>query len=253
MNQNTLTTVIISKNESERIQKAIKSVLELGLVLVVDNNSTDNTKSLASGLGAHVVTETKNNVSELRTRGLREVHTDWILYLDADETVTPALAKEIRAVIGAFSQNSSPRGYFIERKNYYLGSLWPTKDKMERLFYTSSLSGWKGRLHESPVVQGHIATLGEPLIHDTHRTLTEMVEKTNTWSSYEAELRMEAHHPPVVWWRLIRVMGTAFWKSFIREQGYKAGTVGWIESIFQTFSMFITYAKLWEMQVHGKK
>jgi hypothetical protein len=75
-----------------------------------------------------------------------------------------------------------------------------------------------------------------------------MVTKTNEWSLEEAKLRFDAGHPPVVGWRLIRVMITGFWRSFISQGGWKAGTVGWIESIYQGFSMFITYAKLWELQ-----
>jgi len=76
-----------------------------------------------------------------------------------------------------------------------------------------------------------------------------MVAKTNEWSVVEARLRLDAHHPPVVWWRLVRVMITGFWESFVRNGGWRAGTVGFIESIYQGYSMFITYAKLWEMQV----
>ncbi|MCX6791872.1 MAG: hypothetical protein NT149_02440, partial [Candidatus Gottesmanbacteria bacterium] len=70
----------------------------------------------------------------------------------------------------------------------------------------------------------------------------------NEWSRLEANLRLDAHHPPVVWWRLLRVMTTGFSSSFFAQGGWRAGTMGWIESIYQGFSMFITYAKLWEVQ-----
>ncbi len=80
-----------------------------------------------------------------------------------------------------------------------------------------------------------------------------MVNKTNTWSDTEAKLRLEAKHPQITWWRFPRVMTTAFVDSFFRQKGYKAGTAGIIESIYQSFSMFITYAKLWEMQEEKKK
>ncbi|OGG08273.1 hypothetical protein A2154_00830 [Candidatus Gottesmanbacteria bacterium RBG_16_43_7] len=88
------------------------------------------------------------------------------------------------------------------------------------------------------------------MIHTTHDNLEEMVAKTNQWSETEARLRFENQHPPIVWWRFFRVMWTSFYKSYITERGYKAGTVGLIESIYQAYSMFITYAKLWEMQQH---
>lgn len=252
MNKTKLTTVILSKNEETRIENAINSVISLGTVIVIDNGSTDDTVKKATALGAKVLVDTASNFSSLRDKGRKEVKTEWILYLDADEILTPALQKEISHVVDSFNPDKDAHGFFIERTNFYLGHKWPTRDKMERLFLARSLTGWSGRLHESPTVKGRVETLREPLIHNTHRTLSEMVEKTNVWSSYEADLRYTAHHPPVVWWRLIRVMITAFWKSFVTEKGYLAGTVGWVESIFQAFSMFITYAKLWEMQQHAK-
>ena len=77
-----------------------------------------------------------------------------------------------------------------------------------------------------------------------------MVEKTNQWSDVEASLRFKSKHPQVTWWRFIRVMWSAFYKSYIGQRGFKAGVIGLIESIYQAFSMFITYAKLWEMQTN---
>ena len=76
-----------------------------------------------------------------------------------------------------------------------------------------------------------------------------MVEKTNKWSESEAELRYKAGHPEMSWWRFLRVMFTAFTDSYFKEKGYKSGTAGLVEAVFQSFSMFITYAKLWEKQI----
>jgi len=116
------------------------------------------------------------------------------------------------------------------------------------LFLKKKLICWKGILHETAYIDGVMGELQAPLIHNTHRTLAEMVIKTNEWSGYEARLRFDAHHPKMVWWRFLRVMMTGFNQSYFKEGGWRAGTVGWIESIYQAFSMFITYAKLWEMQ-----
>jgi hypothetical protein len=100
---------------------------------------------------------------------------------------------------------------------------------------------------------GLVGNLAGELKHDTHRSLEEMVAKTNEWSEIEAELRKSAHHPLISWWRLLRVTVTGFWNSFILQGGWRAGTVGWIESMYQGFSLFITYAKLWEMQEKDRK
>jgi len=178
------------------------------------------------------------------------------LYIDADESVSEQLRKEIEEAISHSreagsrfaGQPSAISGYEIRRKNYYLGHPWPEDEYLLRLMRKDALIGWHGVLHESARVKGAIGRLDGPLIHTTHRTLEEMVAKTNLWSETEAILRYNRRHPPVVWWRLARVMITAFWDSFIRQQGWRAGVAGWIESIYQAFSMFITYAKLWELQ-----
>ena len=61
------------------------------------------------------------------------------------------------------------------------------------------------------------------------------------------------NHPKVTWWRLIRVFCTGFVDSYIKQQGFKAGTIGIVESLYQGFSMFITYVRLWEMQKNQKQ
>jgi hypothetical protein len=112
---------------------------------------------------------------------------------------------------------------------------------------------WYGQLHESPKIKGEVGELDEFIIHYTHDDLSSMVKKTNTWSDVEAETRIHIHHPKMTWWRFPRVMLSAFWDSYIRQSGWKAGTAGFIESIYQSFSIFITYAKLWELQNEKRK
>jgi glycosyltransferase involved in cell wall biosynthesis len=240
----TLTAIVITKNEEERINRCLVSLSWANEIIVVDNGSTDKTIDIARNKGTKIIETKEKDFSEIRELGLREATSEWVIYVDADEEVSGELQKEIQRVIGL----PEPSIYFIKRDTYYLGYHWPYQDKVERLFLRISLRGWHGTLHETPLYVGTIGILTNPLIHRTHRTLEEMVVKTNEWSALEAQLRYDAHHPQVVWWRLIRVMITGFSRSFFAQEGWKAGTVGWIESIYQAFSMFITYAKLWEMQ-----
>lgn len=241
--KNTCSVIIIAKNESERIADCIKHVAWADEIIVVDNGSSDETVAIAKKSDVHIIELPGVNFSALREYGAKEATGIWLLYIDVDETVPKELQKEIEE-----KMNGSLSAYYIHRTNFYLGHEWPTKDKMIRLIKKSALVSWQGRLHEHPVIQGSIGDCEVPLIHDTHRTLSEMVEKTNEWSEIEADLRMHAKHPKMSWWRFLRVMVTAFNDSFFKQHGWKAGTTGWVESIYQAFSMFITYAKLWERQ-----
>jgi glycosyltransferase involved in cell wall biosynthesis len=246
-----ISVVILTKNEEPRIKDCIRSVIWADEIIVIDNGSRDKTVEIAKGLGAFVFVSKEKNFSRLRELGSEKSKNPWIFYLDADEIVSDQLHKEIVVILEKFDPHNSPVGYTISRTNMYLGFVkWPVKDSMMRLFYKKSLIGWSGTLHETAVISGTSGFLREPLIHHTHRSLEEMVAKTNEWSETEAGLRYEAHHPPIVPWRIIRVMITAFWDSYIRQ---KAGTGGLIESIYQAFSIYVTYAKLWEKQQHQNK
>lgn len=243
-----LSAVVIAKNEEVRIATCLKSLLFCDEIIVVDNGSTDKTKEIARAYNASVICVLESDFSQLRNIGKQEARGTWILYVDADEIVTSGLAQELLKIVQTPYGELQPVAYFITRENYYLGKRWPIRDKMQRLFLKKKLIRWTGVLHETAEIEGTIKILKEPLIHHTHRTLEEMVKKTNEWSAFEARFRYDAHHPKIVWWRLLRVMWTGFFKSFVQDGGWKAGTVGWIESIYQGYSMFITYAKLWEMQ-----
>lgn len=243
-----ISAIILTKNDQARIKECLESVSWTDEIIVVDNGSTDKTKEIAQAKKATVVSEkTDIDFARLRNTGKDTASGDFLLYVDSDERMTQELKKEILHLVKNYNK-TFPVAYFISRKNYYLGRPWPYRDRMERFFWKKGLIGWEGKLHESPKVNGQVGQLKNPLIHNTHRTLEEMLEKTNQWSEIEADLRFRSGHSPIVFWRLMRVMASAFFDSFIKQSGWRAGVTGLIESIFQSYSAFITYAKLWEKQ-----
>lgn len=252
-----LSVIVIAKNEERLIADCLKSAKEADELILVDSGSIDHTCQIAKRLGAKVIyvpTE-KLEFARWRNIGLKNASGDWFFYLDADERMTPNLMAEIRQVMKSSQEKFA--AYEIPRRNFYLGremhfgGAWP--DYVKRLFRKGGLKGWQRDLHEDPLVTGEFGKLKEPLIHVTHRDLASMLEKTRCWSEIEAKLFLEANHPPVAWWRFFRIMLTEFWLRAIRLQGWRDGTPGWIEIIYQMFSRFITYARLWEMQEINQK
>ena len=248
-----ISAVILTKNSEYLIADCIDSVSFCDEIIVIDDYSTDRTAELAKHLGASVFPYSSESFAKKRDLGLKKAKGKWILYLDVDERVSPELAKAIQEVLER--KKDIFAAYRVNRKNFYLGNNeWPTMERLERLFKRSKLEEWYGDLHESPRVNGDVGDLTEGYIkHYTHQDLTSMLNKTIQWSKIEAELRFNSDHPRMFWWRFFRVMVTAFYDSYIRQKGYKVGTAGLIESMFQSFSMFITYARLWEMQNGTKK
>jgi len=247
-----LSILIIAKNEQEMIGEAIKSAIWADEVLVLDNGSTDNTIGIAKQLGVKVIKQPTKTIefAQWRTAVMKRAKGEWIFYLDADERITPKLRNEIKKIIS--QAKGGVNAYAVPRKNFYLGKqvkyggAWP--DYVKRFFWKPALKKWRGRLHEEPVFKGKMAYLKNPIEHYTHRDLTSMLEKTIEWSKLEAAELYKARHPPMKWWRFIKIMFAELWERGIKKQGFRDGTVGVIEVIFQMFSRFITYARLWEMQ-----
>lgn len=241
-----LSAVIIAKNAENLIVDCIESIHFADEIIVLDDNSQDRTADVAKSQGAKVIQSHEKSFAEKRNVGMQHAKGEWIFYVDTDERVSKELQKSILAAINTTDAKAA---YRVQRQNFYLGNNpWPKIEKLERLFKKSQLKGWYGELHESPKIDGTVGVLDGYLLHYTHRDLSSMLAKTIEWSDLEAKLRMDAHHPKMTLWRFPRVMITAFYDSYIGQQGYKAGTVGLIESMYQAFSIFVTYAKLWELQ-----
>src|SRR3989344_1014679 len=231
-----LSVIIITKNEEEMIGDCLISIKDLaGEIIVVDSGNTDKTNEIAKSYGAKIVRTKSTNYAAFRNAGLKAAAGDWILYVDADERVSPQLRLEIK-------NTTAPGVYEIPRKNIYLGKEmhfggWGN-DKVIRLFYKKFLKEYQGELHEQPIYSGNLSTLNHELINHSHRELSSMLDKTIEFTGYEAKLRLAAGHPPVIWWRFLRVMTTEFWTRFGKLRAWQDGPKGVIDGIFQVFNMF---------------
>jgi len=263
-----ITAAIITKNEEKNLPGALDALKWVDEMLVVDTGSTDKTIEVAKKAGARVViSRTKNNYSAWRNKALKEAGGDWILYVDADERVTPELKKEILSLITVHPEKLRHGAggtlyttYAIPRKNIILGKRfrhsgqWP--DYQKRLFLRKSLKSWEGDIHEQPVLKSAnrlIGKLKSPLLHLKHDNFHDMVAKTNIWSEIEARLMYEAGHPKMNVPRFLTAMAREFWLRMIRQKAFLDGPKGVMYAMYQVFSKFVSYAKLWELQGQNKK
>ena len=180
-----ITAIIITYNEENNISACLKALEWVDERLVIDSTSLDKTAQIAKKYGAKVFILPFTNFADIRNYALKKASGEWILYIDADESVTPELAKQIKSKIE--QQNYSI--FTIKRKNFYLGRQWPHTEYVKRLFKRESLKGWFGDVHESPITEGPVGRIDEYLLHYTHNDISSMVEKTNKWSEIEAKLK----------------------------------------------------------------
>ena len=254
-----ISAIVLTKNSENLVADCLASISWTDEIVVIDDHSSDKTREIAKKAGCKVFTFS-GNFSEKRNFGAKKTSGDWLLYVDADERVTPLLRKETQKVIEGPQEIPA---YAIPRRNFVFGKelkycgLWP--DYVKRLFNKDKFRGWTGELHEEPnfdvdgeVViggKGKIGHLENPLTHLKHSNLSEMVDKTNVWSEIEAKLMYEANHSPMNIPRFLTAMFREFWLRMIKQRAFLDGTVGIIYAFYQVYSRFISYAKLWEMQI----
>lgn len=188
-------------------------------------------------------------VEQIRTQEVLEAKHDWVLVMDFDELITPSLKEEILTVI-----KDKPASYSIKRRNFSLG--YPLRyggwgdDYVARLFHKSMFVDWPTNIHSTPKIRGEYQKLDNFMEHHKDASLSQMVEKTNRYSDIEAELFFKGGLPQVTGFTLIRKTKMEFIRRYILKLGCLDGTIGLIQSLYQAYSVFISYAKLFEMQQH---
>jgi glycosyltransferase involved in cell wall biosynthesis len=252
MSKQKISVITIALNEESMIEDCLKSVAWADELILLDGGSTDKTLQIAEKYQAKVFPQEvkEKDWASWHNQGKDEALGDWIFYLDADERITPELQKEIMEIMK--NKNCQSSAFAVPRRNVLLGrpmsfgGWYP--DYQIRLFKKEKLVKWQGKLHERPIFKGTLGYLKNPMFHLTHRDLSSMVGKTILFSNIEVQLLYQAGHPPVVWWRILKVMSGEFFDHFVKKQAWRDGTVGWIEGLFQVFNKFLIYARLWEKQ-----
>ncbi len=248
MKEQTITAIIIAKDESEMIANCIDTLRWCDEVLVIDNGSDDDTAQLAEKLGARVVSFASKSFAQLRNKAIKYVKTEWMFYVDADERVTPTLSKEILVHL----ETESGVALRMKRHNFFYGidmhhGGWQD-DYVTRVFKVKQFTGWYGDIHESPRYEGNIVDLHSPLLHLSHRSTADNLVKSAQWTPMEAELLFKSGIKPVTLFTLIRKGVMEVFRRAIVKGGRKDGMAGWVEAIVQGMNRVMVYIQVWELQ-----
>ena len=242
-----MSVTIITKNEAARLPAALASVAWADEVLVLDAGSTDATADLARAAQATVVVEGWPGFPQQKNRAAALAAHDWILSIDADEQVSPALAQEIRALLAA---GPAARGYRMPRVTRAFGRELRATDwypDWQLRLYDRRAGRWDEMrtVHESVRVAGEVGRLRGELRHDGYRDLSEHLHKIDRYTTLAAEanaargrdasLLAIAVHPPL-----------AFLRNYVLRRGFTAGTAGLVVSAMNSWYVFLKLAKLWE-------
>lgn len=187
-----LTAVILTLNEAEHIRACIESLAFADAVLVFDSFSRDDTVSLAYEAGAQVIQHAFRDYASQRNAALQAVSstTDWVLFVDADERVPPALADEIRTAI---VQGDDHAGWRMPRHNYIFGRLtrgagWYPDYQTRLLRCGAARYDPDRQVHEVVLLDGPLGTLATPLVHHNYRDAAHFADKQRRYARYEADI-----------------------------------------------------------------
>jgi len=243
-----LSVIVITKNEEGLLETCLESVKWADEIIVADNGSVDSTVKIAKQYTDKIFTFKGEDFALLRNKAMEKTSGDFVLFIDADERVLEPLKEEIQELISKnnFSAIAISRRNIIFGKEEKYKPFWP--DWVIRLFKRNDFKSWVGKIHEQPKFNGKLDYSKNSLLHLTHRDVDQVVLKSLDWSNIDAGLRLEAKHPKITSWRLLRILISELYNQGITRRGFFSGTIGTIDAILQTFSLIITYIRLWQLQ-----
>ncbi|MHC4663295.1 MAG: glycosyltransferase family 2 protein [Planctomycetota bacterium] len=240
-----LTVLVPTFNEEVNIGKCLESVSWVPRILVVDSGSQDRTTEIAAAFTDNIVEHEYVNSAAQKNWALDGIDTEWVLIVDSDERVTPALKDEILSTL----ESPGRDGYWIKRQNYFLGSRirhcgWQ-KDRVLRLFRVSRGRYEHKSVHAEVELKGAAGCLREPLLHHPYRTLAQSFRKLERYTKWAAEdLARRGARPSRL--KMLAKPAGRFLRQYVLERGFLDGIHGLILCTFSAVGVFGKYARLWE-------
>ena len=180
--------------------------------------------------------------SAVRNRELGKAKTDWVMFLDSDETISPELGAEIKGAI----QSSEYSAYRFRRLDTFLGRELKNGENARNSFVRLARrdwGAWNRPVHEVWVGPGSVGSLDNPILHPPHASISSFLQKINTYSTLEAEYRQELGKKSSLW-RIAVFPPAKFIRNYFCCQGFRDGVPGTIMAIMMSFHSFLTWTKL---------
>jgi glycosyltransferase involved in cell wall biosynthesis len=241
-----LSVVIVTRNEEERIRACLEAVAWADELVVVDAESEDKTASIARELTDHVIVRAWPGFAAQKNHGLDAARGAWILSLDADEIVSPALRAEIERII---ELDGLADGYAVPRRNIFWGrwvrhgGLYP--DWQVRLFRRGRGRFSERAVHESVQVDGAVERLAGHLEHRSYRDVSDFLARADRYSTLAAEDFIARGRRVHAWDVVLRPLGR-FVGMYVLARGFLDGWRGFLLAALYAYYVLIRCAKVWE-------
>jgi len=246
-----LSVVILTKNEESCIAACLDSVKWADEIIVVDDESTDRTVEIVKRYAANIFFRKMDIEGKHRNWGYAQARNQWVLSLDADETVTPELKLEIEQAIQSneFAAFDIPLRNFIS--NYWVkyGGWYPASKV--RLFQKDKFKYEEAQVHPRVFIDGACGHLKSDIIHRGYPDLEHFLNSVNRQSTLEAEKWIKIGRKMTLFWATWRAVDR-FFRRYIRKQAYRDGLYGFVIAFFDSLYQILSYLKFREMQNKNK-
>ncbi len=251
MNKSTISTILLTHNDESIIARCLKSVAWCDEIIVIDDYSDDTTVAVARKHDAQIFKKAlHDDFAAQRNFGLNRAKSDWVLFIDSDEIVSPQLRDEIKRVI----QQDEAVGYTMKRRDFLFGK-WLKHGEtvgVELLrLARKNVGSWKRPVHETWEVKGAVLTLQAPLLHYPHATIAEFLASINRYTTINARV-FKDDGVTASWFEIFVYPAAKFINNFIFRAGFLDGTAGFIVAALMSFHSFLTRAKLYFL-THDQK
>lgn len=248
---NKISVVLAVFNEESNLRQCLESVKNFAWeIVIVDGGSEDRTLDIAKEYGSRIIqTDNPPFFHINKNKAIDAARGDWILQLDADEVVSDELAEEIKKVA---SNKSDINGYWIPRKNYFLGRFL-TKGGQYPDYTLRAYRKGKGRLpaqdvHEQAIVEGEVGYLKNDLLHLRDKNLAMYLERFNRYTDLlSKQLEQSKLKINILSFINFIFFKPLFWfiKAYLRHRGYMDGFPGFIFALYSSLRFPVAYIKYW--------
>ncbi len=242
-----LSVVVLTKNEEACIAECLESVKWADEIIVVDDESTDKTVEIVKKYNCTVFFRKMDVEGRHRNWAYAQARNSWVLSLDADETVTPALKLEIEQAV----QSSGFVAYDIPLRNF-IGNYWVKYGgwypaAKVRLFKKDKFKYEEAEVHPRAFIDGQCGHLKSDIIHKGYPDLEHFLNSVNRQSTLEAVKWIKIGRKMTLVWATWRAVDR-FFRRYIRKKAYKDGMYGFVIAYFDTLYQILSYVKFREMQ-----
>ena len=243
--KNNLSLLTATYNSQKTVEKTFESVTGLVKeIIVVDNNSTDETVKIAKKYKAKIIMYKGKNLGRQYQKGLKNVRTKWVLILDSDEYLSDHLYKELKTLFLNKKNLEKYDGYFIPFQNHFLGrpiNFGGENYKMLRLFKKNKVIITSEKTHQKYLLKSKkVGYLKGKIIHHSYQSLCQTYKKFTYYAIEEAKKKLKKNEK-ITLKKLFLYAPHMFYARFIKDRGYKDGLFRIPLDLGFAYMEFLTY------------